>query len=141
MNSRFYAGDVNPAAAWQGLSEDPSACLIDVRTNAEWSYVGVPDLGPIDKQTLCVSWKLFPDNALNADFVAQVRAAGVTPGQPVYLICRSGQRSRDAAIALTEAGFEVCYNVAEGFEGDRDEAGHRGSINGWKIAGLPWRQG
>lgn len=141
MNSRSYAGDVNPAAAWQGLSEDPSACLIDVRTNAEWSYVGVPDVGPIGKRTLCVSWKLFPDNAPNPDFVEQVRAAGVTPDQQVYLICRSGQRSRDAAIALTEAGYQVCYNVAEGFEGDKDGSSHRGTVNGWKVAGLPWQQG
>lgn len=123
------------------LSEESDACLVDVRTDAEWSFVGMPDLGPLGKRIVCVSWKLFPDNALNSGFVEQVRAAGVEPGQQVLLICRSGQRSRDAAIALTAAGFEACYNVAEGFEGDKDGAAHRGAVNGWKIAGLPWQQG
>ena len=141
MSSEAYAGDLNPAATWRELSKDPSACLVDVRTDAEWSFVGLPDLSSIGKQMACVSWKLFPDNALNPGFVEQVRAAGVDPGQPVFLICRSGQRSKDAAIALTAAGFTSCYNVAEGFEGDKDPSGHRGSVNGWKVAGLPWRQG
>jgi len=141
MGQEAYAGDLNPASTWRELSGDPTACLIDVRTNAEWAYVGLPDLEPIGRQVLCISWKLFPDNAANAAFVDQVRAAGVAPGQRIFLICRSGQRSRDAAIALTASGFETCYNVAEGFEGDRDSAGHRGSVNGWKVAGLPWRQG
>lgn len=141
MKSQSYAGDMDPAATWRALSEDSSACMVDVRTNAEWSFVGLPDLGSLGRQIVCVSWKLFPDNALNAEFVEQVRAAGVEPGQRVFLLCRSGQRSRDAAIALTAAGFEACYNVAEGFEGDRDGTGHRGTVNGWKIAGLPWQQG
>jgi rhodanese-related sulfurtransferase len=141
MNLPSYAGDVDPAAAWRALSEDPSACLVDVRTNAEWSFVGVPDLGALGKRIVCVSWKLFPDNADNPEFVEQVRAMGVAPEQPVYLICRSGQRSMYAAIALTAAGFATCYNVAQGFEGDKDGAGHRGTVGGWKIAGLPWQQG
>jgi len=141
MTTKAYAGDMVPATVWRELSEDPTACLLDVRTNAEWSYVGLPDLASVGKQTVCVSWKLFPDNAMNPSFVEQVRAAGVTDGQRVFLICRSGQRSRDAAIALTAAGYKVCYNVAEGFEGDKDAAGHRGTVNGWKVAGLPWRQG
>lgn len=141
MTSQGYAGDLPPAATWRELSEDASACLVDVRTRAEWTYVGLPDLRPIGKQVVCVSWKMFPDNSVNTAFVDQVRAAGLEPGQPVFLICRSGQRSRDAAIALTAAGFEACYNVAEGFEGDKDASGHRGVVNGWKVAGLPWQQG
>lgn len=141
MSNEAYAGDLDPTSAWRELSHDPSACLIDVRTNAEWGYVGLPDLRTIDKQILCISWKLFPDNAPNTAFVDQVRAAGVAPNQRLFLICRSGQRSKEAAIALTAAGFETCYNVAEGFEGDRDAAGHRATVNGWKVAGLPWRQG
>lgn len=141
MNYGSYAGDLDPAATWRELSGDPLASLVDVRTNAEWAYVGIPDLAAIGRQVLCVSWKLFPDDAVNTAFVDQIRAAGVAPSQRIFLICRSGQRSRDAAIALTAAGFETCYNVAEGFEGDRNPAGHRGTVNGWKVAGLPWRQG
>ena len=80
MNSQSYAGDVDPAAAWRALSDDSSACLVDVRTNAEWSFVGLPDLGSFGKRIVCVSWKLFPDNSLNPGFVEQVRGAGVEPG-------------------------------------------------------------
>lgn len=135
-----YAGDVDPTATWQALSEDPGAVLIDVRTDAEWRFVGLPDLSSMGKRTALVSWQGYPDMGLNPGFVEQVRAAGVTEAQSLYLICRSGQRSRDAAIALTASGFPTCFNVAEGFEGPMDEAAHRGGVAGWKARGLPWRQ-
>lgn len=136
-----YAGDIKPKDAWEILQNDPDACLIDVRTDAEWRYVGLPKLDKLGKSTYCVSWQVFPDNKLNERFVEQVKANGVRTDQPLLLLCRSGQRSKHAAIALTAAGYERCYNVAEGFEGDRDGGGHRGSVGGWKVAGLPWDQG
>ena len=136
-----YAGDIKPKDAWEILQNDPDACLIDVRTDAEWRYVGLPKLDKLGKSTYCVSWQVFPDNKLNERFVEQVKAKGVRTDQPLLLLCRSGQRSKHAAIALTAAGYERCYNVAEGFEGDRDGGGHRGSVGGWKVAGLPWDQG
>ncbi|MCG8547403.1 MAG: rhodanese-like domain-containing protein [Alphaproteobacteria bacterium] len=141
MTDDSYAGDVLPKEAWALLEQDPNACLIDVRTEAEWRYVGLPLLAALGRDTLCVSWQSYPDNALNPAFVDQVAAQGVRPDQTVLLICRSGQRSRSAAIALTAQGFARCYNVAEGFEGDRDDTGHRGTVGGWKVAGLPWAQG
>jgi rhodanese-related sulfurtransferase len=136
-----YAGDVKPKEAWEILQKDPNACLIDVRTEAEWRYVGLPKLEKVGKATHCISWQIFPDNRLNDHFVEQVRAKGVRLDQPLLLLCRSGQRSKHAAIALTAAGYKSCYNVAEGFEGDRDGGGHRGTVGGWKVAGLPWEQG
>lgn len=141
MAADGYAGDINPKEAWDILQRNPDACLIDVRTEAEWRYVGVPRLDALQKRTYCVCWQMFPDNQLNDGFVQQVKDQGIRPDQPLLLICRSGQRSRNAAIALTAAGYERCYNVAEGFEGDRDGAGHRGTVGGWKVAGLPWSQG
>lgn len=141
MTDDSYAGDVTPKEAWTVLEQDPNACLIDVRTEAEWRYVGLPLVAALGRDTLCVSWQSYPDNALNPAFVDQVAAEGVRPDQTVLLICRSGQRSRSAAIALTARGFARCYNVAEGFEGDRDDTGHRGTVGGWKVAGLPWAQG
>lgn len=141
MTGDGYAGDIKPKQAWDILQEDPDACLVDVRTEAEWRYVGLPDLGEIGKKTHCVGWQFFPDNQRNERFVEDVSALGVRPDQTVLLICRSGQRSRHAAIALTSAGYKTCYNVAEGFEGDKDGAGHRGTVGGWKVAGLPWGQG
>ena len=136
-----YAGDLRPAEAWALLEEDPKAVLIDVRTAPEWGFVGLPRLDGLGKETLCISWQAYPDMARNADFAAEVAAKGVSKDQPVLLLCRSGARSKAAAIALTQAGFGPCYNVAEGFEGDRDGALHRGSVGGWKVAGLPWAQG
>lgn len=136
-----YAGDLRPAEAWALLQKDPKAVLVDVRTTPEWGYVGLPRLDGIGKETLCVSWQVFPDMARNEGFVEEVAAKGIGKDQTVLLICRSGVRSRSAAMALTAAGFGPCYNVAEGFEGDRDGEMHRGSVGGWKVAGLPWAQG
>ena len=136
-----YAGDLRPTEAWALLSEDPKAVLVDVRTLPEWNFVGLPRLDSLGKETVCISWQVFPDMRMNDSFAAEVEARGVSKDQPVLLICRSGQRSRSAAMALTAAGFGPCYNVAEGFEGDRDGDLHRGSVGGWKVAGLPWAQG
>jgi rhodanese-related sulfurtransferase len=141
MTADGYAGDKRPNEAWEILERDPDACLIDVRTDAEWRYVGLPKLDTLGKATLCVCWQVFPDNKVNDRFVDDVKAQGIRPDQTLLLLCRSGQRSRSAAVALTAAGFKCCYNVAEGFEGDRDGSGHRGTVGGWKVAGLPWGQG
>ncbi len=135
-----YAGDLSAPEAWELLERDPLAVLIDVRTEPEWRFVGVPDPSGIGMRTVCVSWQVYPDLRLNPDFIEQVAAAGVAPGQTLLLICRSGQRSRQAAVALTARGYSRCYNVADGFEGGHDEDRHRGTRAGWKRAGLPWRQ-
>ena len=123
------------------LSGDLSAGLLDVRTPAEWAYVGIPDMALLERQPLLVPWMLFPGMALNPDFVQQVEETGVDRNADLLIICRSGQRSRAAAIALTTVGFRSCYNVAYGFEGDKDTTQHRGTVNGWKVDGLPWIQG
>ncbi len=140
MSDRDYAGDINPSETWQILKDEPDSVLVDVRTDAEWTYVGLPDLGGLGKETVCVAWQTFPRMRLNPDFLAELEAKGVRREQTVLLICRSGVRSRHAAVALTRAGYGRCYNVAEGFEGDRDGAHHRGRQGGWKARGLPWVQ-
>jgi rhodanese-related sulfurtransferase len=143
-SSSEYAGDVTPDQAWDTLRSNPKAQMIDVRTAAEWNFVGLPDLAGVSRQVHCVEWQSFPSGVPNPGFVNEARealtASGAGPDTPVLLLCRSGARSRAAAIALTAAGFRACFNVAHGFEGDRDEQGHRGSVAGWKAAGLPWRQ-
>ena len=139
-----YAGDVECADAWTLLQENPQTQLVDVRTAAEWSFVGLPDLSGIGRATICVEWQRFPDMAIDPDFAArtaeQLRRAGAGPDTPVLFLCRSGARSRSAAVAMTAAGFGHAYNVAGGFEGDMDQNRHRGTRNGWKASGLPWRQ-
>ncbi|MDP6872757.1 MAG: rhodanese-like domain-containing protein [Alphaproteobacteria bacterium] len=136
-----YAGDVDVKETWRRLSEDPNAVLIDVRTTAEWNYVGLPDLSELGKQPLCIEWQFFPSSERNSDFLAQVQGSGIAKDAAIYLICRSGVRSKHAAILLTADDFERCYNVAGGFEGDKNTNGHRGTVGGWKCAGLPWAQG
>lgn len=136
-----YAGDLSPAKAWELLSQDRQAVLIDVRTDPEWRFVGIPDLSSLGRQAAFVSWQVFPSMNVNDDFVSEVGAAAPDKDAPVLFICRSGARSRSAAMALTAAGYGAAYNVAEGFEGDLDQDGHRGQVGGWKVAGLPWRQG
>lgn len=135
-----YAGDLSPAQAYQLLTDDPEAVLVDVRTPAEWSYVGLPDLSALGRQVVCVEWVDFPGGAPNPRFLEELTAAGIRPEAPVAFLCRSGARSVAAAELATVNGFTRAYNVAEGFEGPVDGAGHRGSTGGWKAAGLPWRQ-
>ena len=144
MVTNPYAGDLSVADAWALLEREPKAQLVDVRTSAEWSFVGLPDLSALGREPLCVEWQRYPDMAANADFVTQVgalaRRSGANEATPLLFLCRSGARSRAAAIAMTQAGFRNAYNVAGGFEGDLDESRHRGRRNGWKVQGLPWRQ-
>ncbi len=135
-----YAGDVSPQEAYAALTGDPEALLVDVRTRAEWTFVGVPDLARSGGHVHLVEWSTFPDGVVNPSFTEQVREAGARPGRPVYLLCRSGVRSKAAAEALTEAGLGPAFNVLEGFEGPHDAQRHR-SVAGWKNAGLPWVQG
>lgn len=135
-----YAGDILPKEAWELLEREPDAVLIDVRTAPEWHYVGAPDLAPLGRQAKFCEWVRFPDGAPNPRFVEQVAELAPDPEAPVLFLCRSGVRSKGAAVALTEAGYARCYNIAEGFEGDKDGTGHRGKAGGWKVAGLPWVQ-
>ncbi|HEY8721669.1 rhodanese-like domain-containing protein [Pengzhenrongella sp.] len=136
-----YAGDLTPAQAWELLEGDERAVLVDVRTAAEWRYVGVPDVGSLGRAPALVEWIGYPSGAQNPRFLDQLAAAGLAAGdgRPVVFLCRSGVRSIAAAQAATAAGLGPAYNVLEGFEGGVDRAGHRGAT-GWRAAGLPWSQ-
>jgi rhodanese-related sulfurtransferase len=148
--SAGYAGDLSPKEAWDLLVRDAKTVLVDCRSQAEWSFVGVPDLGSLSRQPVFVEWQSFtpaspetggkPRMAANPDFVADVAKAGVPKDVPVVFICRSGGRSKSAAIAMTAAGWKTCFNLAGGFEGVHDAAHHRGTTQGWKASGLPWAQ-
>lgn len=144
QSSSNYAGDLSAAEAWSLLKDNPNAQLVDVRTMAEWSFVGLPDLSELGRQVHCVEWQSFPAMSANPDFVAEagsaISGAGAAKDAPILFLCRSGARSRSAAIAMTAAGYTRAYNVAGGFEGDLDPARHRGAKNGWKAQGLPWKQ-
>ena len=129
-----YAGSLDPAEAWALLQHDATARLVDVRSRAEWEFVGrVP--GAVE-----IEWKGWPGMIPNAAFLDTL-AGTVDRAAPLLFLCRSGGRSHDAALAATAAGFTNCYNVLQGFEGDRDAAAHRNTVGGWRAAGLPWTQG
>lgn len=140
-----HIDDVTVLEVWARLGRDPKSVMIDVRTRAEWAYVGLPDLSGIGKQLMAIEWQSFPDNRINPGFVAEVKqaldAAGVEKDAEIFFICRSGGRSRMAAQVMAEAGYLRCRNVTEGFEGPLNVFRHRGSASGWKVAGLPWVQG
>jgi rhodanese-related sulfurtransferase len=133
-----YAGDITPEEAWKLLSDNPEAVLVDCRTDAEWRFVGVPDVSSLQRDVVYIEWNR-ADGTHNASFVDDLVAA-ITPGeQPVVFLCRSGNRSIGAAEVATEAGIGPSYNVLDGFEGHLDERKHRGG-SGWKAVGLPWKQ-
>lgn len=134
-----YAGDLSPTETYQLLCDEPDAVLVDVRTAAEWVYVGLPDLVAIGRDLVRIEWVRYPDGAPNTAFLSQLAASGVTAEQPVAFLCRSGVRSRAAARAASAAGYPRAYNVSDGFEGQLDGDGHRG-VGGWKASRLPWRQ-
>jgi rhodanese-related sulfurtransferase len=139
-----YAGELSVADAYRLLSEDEHAALVDVRTKAEWTYVGVPDLTGLGRTPVLLEWQTYPSMQTTADFtprlIAELTERGAGPGTPVLFICRSGVRSRAAARALASAGWRRCYNLTEGFEGGLDEARRRGALGGWRASGLPWTQ-
>ena len=139
-----YAGDLYATEAWSLLSINPKAQLVDVRTRAEWSFVGVTDLSEIGREPHLIEWQSFPAMSVNENFSADaaqaLSAAGADTQTPILFLCRSGARSRAAAIAMTNAGFTQAFNIAGGFEGDLNGKQHRGEYNGWKAQGLPWRQ-
>jgi rhodanese-related sulfurtransferase len=132
--------NVAPAQTWEALQADEDAQLVDVRTDVEWTFVGLPDLKAAGKQTLLIPWQVYPTMQLNGSFEENLRTAGLTAEHKIYFICRSGARSMAAAEAARSAGFPHVFNVADGFEGPPDAEGHRGTTAGWKADGLPWRQ-
>ncbi len=138
-----YAGGLDPSETWERLAKDASAQLVNVRTEAEWNFVGVPDLGSLQRQALLCEWQRFPSEP-NPGFVAELKEAlagiNYAKGAPIFFLCRSGARSRAAAIAMTGAGYGPCFNIRHGFEGAPDAQGHRGHVAGWKADGLPLTQ-
>ena len=124
---------MTPQEAYEVWQLAPGAQLVDVRTRAEWDWVGrIP--GAIE-----IEWMSYPGGVPNANFLAAVEADRSMSEAPLLFICRSGVRSHHAAALATEAGIRDCYNVLEGFEGDKDANGQRGRIGGWRLAGLPWQ--
>ena len=136
--------NTSPRDTWDCLESDADAQLIDVRTEAEWTFVGCPDLSSIGKSVIFAQWSSFPGQRVEPTYGERLdnvlSGAGLNKTSPLFFICRSGVRSLAAAQAMAERGFAACHNVADGFEGPLDTARRRGRIAGWKVSGLPWIQ-
>lgn len=132
--------NIAPADVWQALRQDPQAQMVDVRTDAEWNFVGIADLSEAAKTPALIPWQIFPSMQVNAGFTDQLKQAGLKSENKIYFLCRSGVRSMAAAQAAIAAGYPHAYNITDGFEGPPDGHGHRGTVAGWKAGGLPWRQ-
>ena len=126
--------NLTPRQSWELLQNNPDAVLIDVRTAIEHSFVGHPP------KAVHIAWKEFPGMQLNTRFIDQVNQTAPNKQTPVLLLCRSGQRSVDAAKALEKEGYQHLINILEGFEGPLDEEKHRNTLGGWRFHGLPWEQ-
>ena len=137
-------GNVEVEEVWNLLKSDPKSMLIDVRTRAEWAYVGLVDLSQIGKEPILLEWQVYPSNEIDPQFAKklsdELANRGADLETDLFFLCRSGQRSLSAARAMTEVGYKSCHNVADGFEGSMDRDRHRSKIAGWKAKGLPWAQ-
>ncbi|MEM8699275.1 MAG: rhodanese-like domain-containing protein [Pseudomonadota bacterium] len=150
-NKSVIVDEVDPSTAFQALISDPTTCLIDVRTEAEWQIVGVPDLTEAGKQVGFVQWVQGLDRRENPNFLDEVQKTLSNGAEGrLFFICRSGMRSLAAAHAVAEVlaakaarpdgGPVHCTNIAEGFEGCRHPMAPAGPASGWKERGLPWCQ-
>lgn len=126
---------IDPAAAWQFILDHPDHVLLDVRDPIEFAMVGHPP-GASN-----VPWKFAPTWRINPDFLEGVKQLAPDGATPILLLCRSGQRSQEAAEQLASGGYSKLYNIVEGFEGPLDDSRHRSSKGGWRYRGLPWEQG
>lgn len=136
--------EVPAEETWSRLKMDRTSLLIDVRTRAEWTFVGVPDLSAVGKQVITIEWQSYPEGQVDPAFISRLQDVVEKVGQgkdtDLFFICRSGSRSRSAAEAMAGVGYRHCHNVADGFEGPLDTNRHRGQVAGWKASGLPWQQ-
>ena len=134
--------NISAQQAWTLLQSRADAILLDVRSTMEYHYVGHP-IG-----SLHIPLKEPPDWTIDKEFVEKVVATLADNSQdldnivstPVLTICRSGKRSMEAVAELERYGFMDIYNIADGFEGDKDEKNHRSTINGWRFSNFPWEQ-
>jgi len=143
MNTQTdHIDSISAQQAWDMLQHNAKAILVDIRSSMEYLFVGHP-VGAVH-----VAWIDEPEWIVNPDFVTEIRKlmlGGVVcePGEacaPIILICRSGKRSREAALALINAGLENVYHIDEGFEGELNEHHQRSTQGGWRYRGLPWEQ-
>jgi len=132
--------NITSIECFKKLLEISNSYLIDVRTKPEWEFIGVPDLSSINKKTIFISWHVYPEMKINSLFENQLIKLNIKKTDKLFLICRSGSRSFQAAKFLSSFGYHHCFNITDGFEGEKNNLNQRSTINGWKYNNLPWKQ-
>ena len=134
-----YKRNLLPKMAVERLQDNPQALFVDVRSKAEYKYVGFPE------NSILIPWIDDPDWEPNpeafSDLVMQeLDGRENLLNTEIILICRSGFRSNEALKCLENKGFTQVSHVASGFEGDLDENDHRGNLNGCRHDGMACSQ-
>jgi len=140
VNKNYRVLNVSSLQCFEILSNKTDTYLIDVRTQPEWEFAGIPDLSIINKKIIFVSFLIYPHMDKNKDFEKEILNQRIKKNDHLYFICRSGQRSLNASELLINSGFYNCFNVVDGFEGELNSHRKRSLINGWKYNNLPWKQ-
>ena len=130
---------ISPQKAFELLKNQKNSVLIDVRTNEELNFVGVVDASSFENRMIFLAWQTLPHMQQNPNFTTDLLAK-INKDSEVLFLCRSGARSNQSANFASSLGFNKCYNIINGFEGDLDSKNHRGLVNGWKASNLPWEQ-
>ncbi len=134
-----YTGDITSKEAWDYITNAPAA-VIDVRTEPEWKFSGLPSLEGTQGALHCIEWVHYPDFEANPEFLTHLHQQVANQEMPVFFLCKTGGRSFHAANTAAETGYAHSFNIAHGFEGDHNTQQQRGRVNGWKAEGLPWQQ-
>ena len=134
-----YKRNLLPKMAVERLQSNSQALFVDVRSKAEYKYVGFPE------NSILIPWIDDPDWEPNPEVFSDLVMQELDGREnllntEIILICRSGFRSNEALKCLENKGFTQVSHVASGFEGDLDENDHRGNLNGWRHDGMPWSQ-
>lgn len=139
MNNFSLDNNLTSTESWKILESEKNSLLIDVRTFAEWAFVGIPILETINKKLIQIEWQNFPNMEINKNFANEIIKKVPDLDTILLFICKSGGRSKSAALTMADYGYKT-INIIDGFEGTSDIDGHRGNIDGWKYNKLPWRQ-
>ena len=134
-----YKRNLLPKMAVERLQNNPQALFVDVRSRAEYKYVGYPENSILIPWIDDPDWKPNPE-AFSGAVMQELDGRENLSDTEIILICRSGFRSNEALKCLENKGFTQVSHVASGFEGDLDENDHRGNLNGWRHDGMQWSQ-
>ena len=135
---------ISAKEAFIEINNNNGSFLIDVRSEMEWSNVGIPDLQEYDNKLVLVEYQSSPTMEHNDNFLGELQnKLSDKDVKSMFFICRAGVRSQAAAIEASDLiknmfGEINIYNILDGFEG-KGFSIFGGKYSGWKNVGLPWK--